>query len=54
MMGDTTITKETREKVQRLCAEAGTQEPKLLTEQEAERFLEELQKRMKQRAPDTA
>jgi hypothetical protein len=55
MMGDTKIRPETRERVKTLCAEAGMDDfsGELETEQAAELFMQELQQRMQQRAPDT-
>jgi hypothetical protein len=55
MMGDAAITTETKERISQLCAEAGVMDMSdtCATEAEAERFMDELQKRMKERAPDT-
>jgi hypothetical protein len=55
MMGDTTIRDETRDKVRKLCAEAGLPDkvPELATEEAAQAFIEHLESRMQQRAPDT-
>jgi hypothetical protein len=55
MMGETTITHETREKVRKLCSEAGVPDksPELKTEETAQEFMRELQARMQERAPDT-
>jgi hypothetical protein len=56
MMGDTTISDETREKVRKLCAEAGVPDksPELETEKAAQELMRELQARMQERAPGTA
>jgi hypothetical protein len=55
MMGDTTIRDETRDKVRKLCAEAGLPDkvPDHATEEAAQAFIEHLESRMQQRSPDT-
>jgi hypothetical protein len=55
MMGDTTIRDETRDKVRKLCAEAGLPDkmPELESEEAAQVFIEHLEAQMRQRAPDT-
>lgn len=54
MMGDTTITDETRAKVRKLCAEAGLPDKsgECETEEAARALMEDLQKRIQQRAPE--
>jgi hypothetical protein len=55
MMGDTTISDETRDKVRRRCAEAGVKDRSadFRSEQQAEAYIQELQKRMQQSPPGT-
>jgi hypothetical protein len=51
MMGDTTISEETRDKVRRLCEKAGLPDKSgdFETEEAARAFMDDLQKRMQQR-----
>lgn len=55
MMGDTTIRDETRDKVRKLCAEAGLPDkiPELASEEQAQAYIEHLEAHKQQRAPDT-
>jgi hypothetical protein len=53
MMGDTSISDETRDKVRKLCAEAGLPDkiPELETEEAAQAFIEHLEARMREEDP---
>jgi hypothetical protein len=54
MMGDTTISDKTRDKVRKLCAEAGLPDkiPELESEEAAQAYIEHLETHMQQRSRD--